>query len=539
MNKMNKLKLLLVSFVVVCSCFISTTNLKAQNSHFWVDIDSADSYYSAMIGESYSFFAWNMNSNYTVADTPWAGFRSITVAFDTIIDSYNIGGPLAYSADSVKIDSIAFWGANVNYSGIDDTLICKIMSVDNSGYPSSGIYWVDTFIIASGNPLPAGVNKIFNPNIQLSTNKFCIKLEYYGSLLDTFTFVAGCPSFQGSGGCSGYTMADSSIYYPNSFGDWVWTQYNTGGVYPTPNHVDVWYDCDGINGYTYGVDGGSYIQDAWITAYVEISPFTNNCSGFNVATQSTDAMCNNCNNGWAEAIATGGTPPYTYVWSTNPVQTSLMATSLSPGSYSVCVTDSNNCSLCPTVYIGVAGTCSSHYLLYPDTTQAHTYYIYDQSYGVGQLTYDWNWGDGNHDYTANPTHTYASSGTYNICLTIHDADSCVNTYCHSYYLLKPKNNNGFTVIVLNSTGMNEYFSQDKWTVYPNPTTTVLNFEHAANSKFIPDSKLVISDLTGREIHRENIISDKFSTDVSDFSSGIYFYQILNNKGTVRGKFVKE
>ncbi len=51
--------------------------------------------------------------------------------------------------------------------------------------------------------------------------------------------------------------------------------------------------------------------------------------------------CNGQNNGTATATATGGTSPYTYVWSTNPTQLGVTATGLSAGTYTVVVADAN------------------------------------------------------------------------------------------------------------------------------------------------------------------------------------------------------
>ena len=53
----------------------------------------------------------------------------------------------------------------------------------------------------------------------------------------------------------------------------------------------------------------------------------------------------------ATVSAAGGTNPYTYSWSTTPVQTAATATGLTPGSYSVTVKDANNCTVSKTVVI--------------------------------------------------------------------------------------------------------------------------------------------------------------------------------------------
>lgn len=60
---------------------------------------------------------------------------------------------------------------------------------------------------------------------------------------------------------------------------------------------------------------------------------------------SNNATFNGAANGTATALATGGTPPYTYFWNTNPHQTSQTAVGLAAGSYACQITDANNCSV--------------------------------------------------------------------------------------------------------------------------------------------------------------------------------------------------
>lgn len=50
--------------------------------------------------------------------------------------------------------------------------------------------------------------------------------------------------------------------------------------------------------------------------------------------------------------------------------------------------------------------------------------------GNPPFTYDWDFGDGSpHDNSPNPSHTYATSGVYQVCLTTTSIDSCTNTRC--------------------------------------------------------------------------------------------------------------
>jgi gliding motility-associated-like protein len=70
------------------------------------------------------------------------------------------------------------------------------------------------------------------------------------------------------------------------------------------------------------------------------------------STSKTNVSCNGGSNGTATVIATGSTSPYTYSWNTTPAQTTLTATGLSAGVYSVTVTDPNGCTVTTSETIG-------------------------------------------------------------------------------------------------------------------------------------------------------------------------------------------
>ncbi len=65
----------------------------------------------------------------------------------------------------------------------------------------------------------------------------------------------------------------------------------------------------------------------------------------------TDEFCINAD-GSATVSTSGGNGPYTYSWSTTPVQTGSVVSGLPTGSYSVQITDANNCKITGAVTIG-------------------------------------------------------------------------------------------------------------------------------------------------------------------------------------------
>jgi len=255
---------------------------------FWINLDSADAYYAINNGLGYSRFAWNANEHYVRTDTAGGHYgliRDLEVSFDTLVDPYN-PIPVAYSRNNatVAIDSIILWCGQVNYSGIDDTIILKIVDVKNGTYfalegyadtaaTGANVYWADTIIIPHGSPLDTGVGGSFNGfllgvpvNLNLTgvspSNKFAVQAQYWGNKQDTFMFVAGCPSFAGAVNCTGFTMADTSWYYGNTIvneNDW-------NAYYPTNTGGFLYYDCNGTTGFQYGIDGSLYTQDAdiWV-----------------------------------------------------------------------------------------------------------------------------------------------------------------------------------------------------------------------------------------------------------------------------------
>ena len=64
-----------------------------------------------------------------------------------------------------------------------------------------------------------------------------------------------------------------------------------------------------------------------------------------------DETSNSGNNGKASVVVKGGTQPYNYSWSTNPVQTDSFAINLTPGKYFVTVKDKSGCYITDSVEI--------------------------------------------------------------------------------------------------------------------------------------------------------------------------------------------
>lgn len=118
------------------------------------------------------------------------------------------------------------------------------------------------------------------------------------------------------------------------------------------------------------------------------------------------------NNGTATAQPTGGTTPYSYQWSTNA--TTQTITGLAPGTYTVTVTDDNNCTVVQSVTVNAFGcalsaTISSVNVLCNGGNTGQATAV--QSGGITPVTYLWS----NNAVTA--TASNLTAGTYTVTLT--------------------------------------------------------------------------------------------------------------------------
>ena len=140
--------------------------------------------------------------------------------------------------------------------------------------------------------------------------------------------------------------------------------------------------------------------------------------------------------------------------------------------------DSCYSSFCDSVQIpgnngggGNPSTCQAGFVLWQDSVNTSLYYGYNTSTGSSSMTYLWDFGDGTTATGPYPTHTYANTGIYNVCLTIVDSmNNCTSTYCDSAGVFKLMNTGMSQIIILpnTSTGINYNETNIDAVVSPNP-----------------------------------------------------------------------
>ncbi len=139
---------------------------------------------------------------------------------------------------------------------------------------------------------------------------------------------------------------------------------------------------------------------------------------WSVAQNSNNATCDNSCDGTATVVPSSGTSPYTYVWSTNPVQTTQTATGLCSGNYNVTVSDSIGCTALVPVSIGEAppATASISSTDVQCATACNGTAMATLSSGQTPLTYLWS------NSKITPTVTGLCAGNYSVTIT--DAQGC-------------------------------------------------------------------------------------------------------------------
>jgi gliding motility-associated-like protein len=138
--------------------------------------------------------------------------------------------------------------------------------------------------------------------------------------------------------------------------------------------------------------------------------------------QNVRPTCDNPS-GSATAIATGPNIPYTFLWNTNPPQTSATATNLSAGTYFVIITGSDNCSQILNVKIDTVADVVGAIVSKTDASCGGADGSITVEGLVGPAPYSYNWLTSPAQNTA--TATTLARGNYDVI--IEDANGCDDT----------------------------------------------------------------------------------------------------------------
>lgn len=150
---------------------------------------------------------------------------------------------------------------------------------------------------------------------------------------------------------------------------------------------------------------------------IRILETTNPCIGFSASMTSTNISCNGMTDGSSTASVIGGTPPHSYLWSNNATTSSIQ--NLTAGSYTLTVTDANQCTATGTVQITepfpVGVELSTTNTSAPDQFDASVTFA---NISGGTLPFSFQWSNGAISQSINNV----TNGNYS--LTVTDANGC-------------------------------------------------------------------------------------------------------------------
>lgn len=158
--------------------------------------------------------------------------------------------------------------------------------------------------------------------------------------------------------------------------------------------------------------------------------------------------------------------------------------------------------------------CSASFTFVEDTT----YTINFEAVDAFAVTYDWDFGDSTSSNVNNPSHIYADTGTYTVCLTVQTYVQGVIVTCSSCE----------TVIITESTASLEGLkSEIEFSVYPNPFHESF-FVNIGKTK--DEATIQLFDVAGKVVSTKKInnLDGSSLTTISEFqlNKGVYFLVIL-------------
>ena len=292
--------------------------------------------------------------------------------------------------------------------------------------------------------------------------------------------------------------------------------------------------------------------------------------------------------GSVEAIASGGTPPYVYIWTDFWDEQFLIEVdtlggtgttldSVPASTYFLQVTDANGCVAfgwedvptawdCPELEANVGDFCGNGGMLqivsedcecvdYEEPNDCVADFTVVQAYNENEVipfelfvfiwgydesnTYSWDFGDEGTSSDPFPSWTYGGSGPYNLCLTVtNEEEDCVSTSCQMLEIdsLGWINGfmDGFSITIMNGedgvvNGIDEQPANELgFNVVPNPVVNGsfgLNWE--ASSTGVVDITMLSMDgsVVVQTTRNRGETNDAQSVNVAHLAPGLYFCQV--------------
>lgn len=385
---------------------------------------------------------------------------------------------------------------------------------------ASGAYTITYTVVSIG-----GCSNSQTANITITAAPVA-NFSYTPSLYCQASALNAIPTFTAGGQAGAFTSMAGLVIDPN-----------TGDVYPNSSALGTYTVMNVVSGF------GVCPND---TVVATISVLSSVTASFSMVPDSTAAMAYWAYNSSSSSLS--------YSWDFGDGNTSSLQSPshqyTSPSVYNVCLITSAGCAdtVCHSLNVtgAIPNTCMALFDAARSAYNSNDFTITDLSYG-SNLTYLWDFGDGNTSTQQLPSHNYASVGPYQLCLTIDNGAGCNQTYCDSLFAVDSLGHTAmlpisFTVIDGPSSGttvgITETVASSTVEVAPNPFNNYTIFTIlSSNTNQVYSFEM--TDILGKQVKSIKEITDKqFSVSRNGLQDGIYFYKITSNGNTIgKGKVI--
>jgi|GEM_PF-6272404 hypothetical protein len=281
---------------------------------------------------------------------------------------------------------------------------------------------------------------------------------------------------------------------------------------------------------------GTYTVEAFNLCGVSITTITVVVDDFSVVVTPTPVCPQSGDgvpcNGTATATVSGGIPPYTYSWSTIPLQTTPTAKGLCAGTYSVTVTDNAGSGCSQTVSVTVPVLTSALFSvngpgpvfcgsIFPDN------YTITPAYPP-PVIYSWSSTNPVASGTGTAATIHVGSGgttiTWTVGIVNGPAVECATSVSRSIGCIR---------FLGHDQGGNDISDSSKAhdaNVYPNPANTQLNVEVQLQQG--GSDNICLYNMMGEKVICEELTNSVTTFAIDRLSAGIYLYRITDVAGNL-------
>ncbi len=206
----------------------------------------------------------------------------------------------------------------------------------------------------------------------------------------------------------------------------------------------------------------------------------------------------------------GGIAPYTYQWQDGSFGQTL--SSISSGTYSLTITDAQNCETIQSISLGSDIEAEPFFILNQTTFGVGENIEFDASLSEGVNNFMWDYGDGNTSNQMNAVHNYSNEGTYLVKLIAQSTSSgCIKEFSRLIQV-----GNG----VVGAEQQN--IAQEYLSFLENPTSEQINITF--NKRVFNDAftHIALYASSGKLVYHSQISATNMIIPARALSSGVYY-----------------